>query len=100
MGTWGEGEEREGVTQGGFRGKDFYHRQGGREDGIPQAGCHVASVAEVLVWGGGKGRGIGEGLGEEDIGGYIRPSHTITWPVITQIVNDINLRLGTLCLSH
>lgn len=84
-------------------GKDFQRRQGGWEAGIPQAACHVALVAEeILVRGGEKGRGEdwGEGRGEEDIGGYTPPSHTITWPLITQNVNDINLRLGTLCLSH
>lgn len=85
-------------------GKDFHQRrQGGWEAGIPQAAYHVASVAEeILVRGGGDGRrgDWDEGWEEEDIGGYTRPSHTITWPLITQNVNDINLRLGTLCLSH
>lgn len=83
-------------------GKDFHGRQEGREEGISQAACHVVPVAVEISRGGEKAEEGGwmVSRGREDGGGYTRPSHPITWPVITQHVNDINFRLGTLCLSH
>ncbi|MPC26550.1 hypothetical protein E2C01_019692 [Portunus trituberculatus] len=37
---------------------------------------------------------------EKKLEDTLAPPIPITWPVISQHVNDINLRLGTLCLSH
>lgn len=48
-------------------GKDFHGRQERREEGISQAACHVAPVAEEIPSGGGEGKeeeGGGGGKGE------------------------------------
>lgn len=46
-------------------GKDFQRRQGGWAAGIPQAACHVASVAEEILVKGGRGW---QGWGDWDEG--------------------------------